>query len=170
MQMTDKSVVMILWVPLEQNGDDSTSVNTNLFPGRLSHIEMLKRRIAPAAVVAWKSKVRRAEVCGSDGNRSSFYAPPGISLIITHDSVALSAWSSIIEQCSAQSSGTSSIPSWIQVSVPASSPCSQAIKSYVYENYFWFCYFQGIDTSLVVKLKYPLFPRHRFLHRTWHEL
>lgn len=76
--------------PLEDNRHDPTSVNTDLFPSRLSHIKMLERRVAPAAIVVWESIVRRAEVCCSNGDGYSFLAPLGIYLVVAHDLVALS--------------------------------------------------------------------------------
>lgn len=73
-----KKNVIRCYIPLEQNRDNSTSVDANLFPGRLSHIKVLERRVAPASIVVRESKVRRAEICGSNGNRCSFYAPSGV--------------------------------------------------------------------------------------------
>lgn len=51
---------------------------------------MLERWVAPSSVVVGKSKIGRAEVRGGYGNRSSFYAPSGVSFIVTYDFVALS--------------------------------------------------------------------------------
>lgn len=77
-------------VPLEHNRDDPTSVDANLFPSRLSHVEVLEGRVAPASIVVWKGKIWWAEIGCSNGHRCAFNTPPGISLRITHDSVALS--------------------------------------------------------------------------------
>lgn len=77
-------------VPLVNDRDDTASVDTDLFPGRLGHVEMLKRRIAPTSIVARKSEVGRTEIGGGDCNGSSFNTPSGVRMVITHDSVTLS--------------------------------------------------------------------------------
>ena len=52
-------------------GDDAGAVDANLLPGRLRHVEVHPRRVAPAAAVAGQRVVGRAEVGGSDGDRDA---------------------------------------------------------------------------------------------------
>jgi UDP-N-acetylglucosamine enolpyruvyl transferase len=78
---------VISTIPLKQNRHDSSSINTNLFPSRLSHIKVLERRVAPASIVVWKSIIRGAEICCSNGHRIAFNTPSGVCLKITHNSV-----------------------------------------------------------------------------------
>lgn len=35
---------------------------------RLREVEMMKRRVAPTAIIVWKSKIRRTEIGGGDNN------------------------------------------------------------------------------------------------------
>lgn len=168
-------------IPLVQNGHDPASVNANLLPSGISHVKMLARRIAPATIVAWKSEVRRAKVCSGNGYRCTFYAPSSIRFIVTHDPVALPTWSSIVEQCGAQCCCAYSIPSWIQVAIPAGSPYSQMQMIFTYICSISYCSLKikfklkhnGYKQTLGIwkeKFTYPLSLRHRCLRRMWHEL
>lgn len=58
------------WYSTKGDRDDSSTVLCDLKKGRFRHVEMLEWRVAPAAIVVGESKVRRAEVGGSDSNGS----------------------------------------------------------------------------------------------------
>lgn len=98
-------------VPLVDDGYDTTCVNADLQPSRLSHVKMLAGRVTPTTIVAWKSVVWRAEVCRGDSDRRPPLAPSRVGIIVTLDQVTLSASSSIVKQCSAQCSSISPIAS-----------------------------------------------------------
>lgn len=107
-------------LPFVEHGNNASFVNTNLFPSRLSHVEMGTRRVTPASIVTRKIVIWWAKICSCNCNRYSLLAPCGVCLIITDDLVALATGSSIIEQCSAQCCCPCSIPCWIQVSISTS--------------------------------------------------
>lgn len=73
---------------MEQDGNNASSVDANLLPSRLSHIEVLKRRVAPSSIVVWESEIRRAEISGSDSDGGAFDAPSWVCFVIAYDSVA----------------------------------------------------------------------------------
>lgn len=64
------SSMCINYKPSEENGDDPSTKLGDLQESGLGEIEVLARRIAPAAVVARQSEVRRAEVGGGDGDNA----------------------------------------------------------------------------------------------------
>lgn len=116
--------MFLAWNPLEQDGYDSSSVDADLFPSGLSHVEMLEGRVAPPTVVVRESGVRRAEIGGSDRDGSSFDAPPGVSFVVTDDPVALPTRSPVAEQRGAQRCSSGAIPSRVQVPIATSSSCT----------------------------------------------
>lgn len=59
-----------LILPSEGNGDNSSAVLSYLEESRLSHIEVLEGRVAPAAVVVRQGQVRGAKVGGGDDDGS----------------------------------------------------------------------------------------------------
>ena len=73
-----------------KDGDDSASVNANLFPSGLSHVKVLKRRVAPTPGIVGQGIVGRTEVGGSDSDGGSLPPPLGVGLVVTHDPVTLS--------------------------------------------------------------------------------
>lgn len=115
-------------MPLEQDGDDPAPVDADLFPSRLSHVKMLEGRVTPATIIARKSKVWRAKVGRSDGHGHSLPAPLCVCIVVTYDFVALSTRGTVIEQSSAQSSCSSSIPSRIQIPISTCSSCKPKHK------------------------------------------
>ena len=56
------------------DGDDAASIDADLLPSGLSHVEMLAGRVAPPPVVAGEGVVRGAEVGGGDGHRVALLA------------------------------------------------------------------------------------------------
>ena len=74
-----------------KDGDNSTAVNPDLLPSRLSHVEVLEWRVAPPSVVVRKGIVRRAKVGSSDRHGPSFDAPCRISFGVANDLKALPA-------------------------------------------------------------------------------
>ena len=111
-------------IPLEEDGDDSASVNANLLPSRLSHVEVLKRRITPTAIVVGQSIVRRAEIGRRHGHRRPFNAPPWIRLVITNDLEALTARCTVVKQRRTQRRRSRPITRLVQVPIPTSSACN----------------------------------------------
>lgn len=87
---------------------------------------MLEGRVAPPTIVIRKSVVWRAEIGGGDRDGNSFDAPPGVSLVVTDDPVALPTWSTIVEQRSAQRGSSGAIPGRVQVAIATSSSCTSS--------------------------------------------
>ena len=56
------------FLPPVGNGDDSSAVLSDLLENRLREIEVLKRRIAPTAIIIGETEIRRTEICGGDYN------------------------------------------------------------------------------------------------------
>lgn len=110
--------------PLVQDGYDSSSVDADLFPSGLSHVEMLEGRVAPPTIVIRESVVWRAEVGGGDRDGNSFDAPPRVGFVVTDDPVALPTRSPVIEQCSAQCGCSGAVPGRGQVPIATSSSCT----------------------------------------------
>ena len=73
-----------------KDGDDSASIDANLFPSRLGHVKVLKRRVAPTSSIVGQGIVWRTEVGGCDSDGGFLLAPFRVCLIVTHDPVALS--------------------------------------------------------------------------------
>ncbi|KAB8086783.1 hypothetical protein EE612_010312, partial [Oryza sativa] len=96
------TTLLYTWNPLVDDGDDAGTVNTDLLPGRLRHIEVRPWRVAPAAVVAGEVPVGRAEVGGGDGDRDAGPAPLRCPLAVAGDLVALPARRAVVEQRRAQ--------------------------------------------------------------------
>lgn len=90
-------------------------------PSRLSHVKMRPGWVTPSTIIARKSKIWRAEVCCSNGNRCSFNAPFWVRSIVTNYLVTLPTRCTVIEQCRAQCRCPSPVPSWVQISIPTSS-------------------------------------------------
>lgn len=59
---------MVFILPSKRNWDDSGAILGDLLESRLSHVEVLARRVAPATVVVGKGRVRWAEIGGRDGD------------------------------------------------------------------------------------------------------
>ncbi|KAG6497462.1 hypothetical protein ZIOFF_045362 [Zingiber officinale] len=81
------------------DGDDAGSVLCDVEEGRLGHVEVRAGRVAPAAVVAGESGVRRAEVGGRDDDGAR-KAPPRV--VVAPKLVASAATEPIVEQHRAQ--------------------------------------------------------------------
>lgn len=88
------------WVgqPLVDHRHNSSTIDADFLPRRLSHVEMLARGVAPPAIVTGEGKIWRAEVSGRDSHRRSLHAPLGVCLVVAHNLVALTARSPVIEQ------------------------------------------------------------------------
>ena len=111
-------------LPLVEDGDDSASVNADLFPSGLSHVEVLKGRVAPSAVVVGESEVWWAKIGGCYGHRRPFDAPTGVGLVIARDLDALPAGCSVVEQRGAQRCRACPVTRVVQVPIPTSSSCN----------------------------------------------
>jgi hypothetical protein len=117
-------------VPLEIDGDDAAAVDADLFPGGLRHVEVLARRVAPAAVVARLGVVRWAEVGRGDGHRRARLAPLRVGLV-ARDLVALAARRAVVEQRRAQRRRVRPVPRRVQVAVPARAACRSTTNAIV---------------------------------------
>ncbi|KAG6467191.1 hypothetical protein ZIOFF_074994 [Zingiber officinale] len=107
-------------LPSEGDGDDAGSVLCDVEEGRLGHVEVRAGRVAPAAVVAGESGVRRAEVGGrdDDGARKT---PPRV--VVAPKLVASAATEPIVEQHRAQRRRVGSVAPDVEVPVPARTSC-----------------------------------------------
>lgn len=115
----------MIMIPLVDDRDDSASVNADLLPSRLGHVEVLERRVAPSAIVVRQSEVGWAEIGRRHRHRRPFHAPPWIRLVIAHDLEALPARCAVVEQRRAQRRRPRPVPSLVQVPVPTSSACNR---------------------------------------------
>ena len=105
-------------------GDDAGAVDANLLPGRLRHVEVRPRRVAPAAVVAGQRVVGRAEVSGGDGDGDAGLAGRQVRpLAVAGDLVALPARRAVVEERRAQRRRPRPVAPRVQVAVPASAAC-----------------------------------------------
>jgi hypothetical protein len=106
--------------PLVHHRDDAGAVDADLLPRRLRHVEVLPRRVAPAAVVAGLGVVRRAQVGRRHGHRHAPLAPLPAVLGVARHLVALPARRAVVEQRRAQRRRVRPVPRRVQVAVPAS--------------------------------------------------
>ena len=88
-------------VPLVVDRDDAGLVDGDGGPGGLRHVEVLTRRVAPAAVVAGQRPIWRAEVGGCDCNRRAELAPSALASV-ADDGVARAAHGAVVEKRRAQ--------------------------------------------------------------------
>jgi hypothetical protein len=106
--------------PLVQHRHDAGPVDADVLPRRLRHVEVLPGRVAPAAAVAGKRPVGRAEVGGRHGDGHAELAPlPTQPRRVALDSVALPTGRAVIEQSRAQRSGIDTVPGVVKVPIPA---------------------------------------------------
>lgn len=115
-----------------ENRDDSASVNADLLPSRLSHVEMFKRRVTPSAIVVWESVVWWAKIGGRHRHRRPFNAPPWIRLVITHHLETLTTRRAVVEQRGAQRRRLCSITRLVQIPIPTSSTYNHQHSQYIY--------------------------------------
>lgn len=88
------------FVPAVRDGNDSGSVLGDLEKHWHGKVEVRTGRVAPAAIVTWKSVVRRAKVCGCYENRRT----PGMAPLRIVSALKLEAGSAaqtVVEQSSA---------------------------------------------------------------------
>ena len=81
-------------IPAEGDRDDSGPVLGNLEEGRLGHVKVLKRRVAPPTIGVRQGIVRRAKICSCNYNASR-EAPFWVSS--TFDFKASSTTQSVVE-------------------------------------------------------------------------
>jgi len=99
-------------------------VDSDLLERGLSHVEMLKRQVTPAAVVIGKREVGRAEVGSCDGCDGR-EAPPRF---VTFDLEASSAAEAVSKERAAESNGIGAVSLAVEVSVSASASfCARRI-------------------------------------------
>jgi hypothetical protein len=109
--------------PLVVDGHDAAAVDADLEPGRLGHVEVLPRRVAPAAVVVGQRVVGRAQVGGGDGHRRAADAEPRVRLVVAGDPVALPARGAVVEERRAQRRRVRAVARRVQVAVPTGPTC-----------------------------------------------
>ncbi|KAG6510511.1 hypothetical protein ZIOFF_028535 [Zingiber officinale] len=114
--------VCLFSLPSDGYGDDAGSVLCDVEKGQLGHVEVRAGRVAPAAVVAGESGVRRVEVGGRDDD-GAWKAPPRV--IVAPKLVASAATEPIVEQHRAQRHRVGSVSPDIEVPVPAHTSCKQ---------------------------------------------
>ncbi|KAB8084081.1 hypothetical protein EE612_006543, partial [Oryza sativa] len=85
--------------PSVGDGHDAGAVHADLEEGRLGHVEVGARRVAPAAVVVGERVVRRAQVGGGDGDAAR-QAP--LPIVVAPQLVARPARRAVVEQHRAQ--------------------------------------------------------------------
>nr|ACL53845.1 unknown [Zea mays] len=100
----------------ERDGHDAGAVLRDAEEGRLGHVEVRARRVAPAAVVAGEAVVGRAEVGGRDGDGARQAPPP---VVVAPQLVAGPARRAVVEQRRAQRRRARAVPRAVQVAVPA---------------------------------------------------
>ena len=105
--------------PAERDGDDSGTVLGDLEEHGHGEVEVRPRRVAPAAIVTWESKVGRTKVGGCDyDGRVARVAPPWV--LVALDLKARTAAQAIVEKCCAQCRRVHSVALAVQISVPTS--------------------------------------------------
>ena len=100
---------------------DAAAVHPDLLERRLRHVEVLPRRVAPAAGVAGLGGVGRAEVGGGDHHAggAAANAPLGVGGGVALDLEAGAAAESGVEERGAEGGGVSAIARAVEVSVAA---------------------------------------------------
>ncbi|WVZ77097.1 hypothetical protein U9M48_024998, partial [Paspalum notatum var. saurae] len=120
----DKLLILSSLLPFVHDGDDASTVDTDLLPSRLCHVEVRPWRVAPAALVAGQLIVGWAEVGGGDHDRDAWFAKHGVRpLAVACDLVALPTGNPVIEERCAQRRRSRTIPLRIQIAVPARAAC-----------------------------------------------
>lgn len=107
-------------LPSEGDGDDAGAVLCDVEEGRLGHVEVRAGRVAPAAVVAGESVVRRAEIGGRDDDGAR-KAPPRV--VVAPKLVAGAATEPIVEQLRAQRRRVGSVAPKVEVPIPTRTSC-----------------------------------------------
>ncbi|CAL9044048.1 unnamed protein product [Musa banksii] len=110
------------FTPAEGDGDDAGTVLRYLEKGRLGEVEMLQRRVAPAAVVVGEGVVGRTEVGGGDDDGSR-EAPPGV--IGAPHLVARAAAEPIVEERGTEGRGVGPVPLAVEVAIATSPACNK---------------------------------------------
>ena len=108
---------------LVEDWDDAGTVDADVLPGGLRHVEVVAGRIAPPAVVAGKIPVGRAEVGGGHGDGRAGLAHLRLAGV-AGDEVALSARRAVVEQRRAQRHVVDPVPRIVQVLVPTCAACT----------------------------------------------
>jgi hypothetical protein len=98
------------------DGHDAGAVLRDLEEGRLRHVEVRARRVAPAAVVAGEAVVGRAEVGGRDGDGARQARLPGV---VAPQLVAGPAGRAVVEQRRAERRRVRAVPAAVHVAVAA---------------------------------------------------
>ena len=81
-------------LPSEGDWDNPSAVLGDLQEGGLGQVEVLEGRVAPATVVVGQGEVRRAEVCGGDGDGAG-EAPLGV--VVATQLIARPARQAVVE-------------------------------------------------------------------------
>lgn len=115
--------------PLVDDWDDAPAIHAYLFPCWLRHVKVRPGWVAPAAVITGQSVVGWAEVGSRHGNRGAGLAPPGVTLAVAGDLVALPARSTVVEEGRAQRRRSRAVSRGVEVPVPARATCPKATKT-----------------------------------------
>jgi hypothetical protein len=156
--------------PLVVDGHDAAAVDADLEPGRLGHVEVLPRRVAPAAVVVGQRVVGRAQVGGGDGHRRAADAEPRVRLVVAGDPVALPARGAVVEERRAQRRRVRAVPRRVQVAVPTSPTCrTHARTARVSKGSLGVLLASSSigPIGLSFLRSYPSFLKRRYRHRRW---
>jgi len=102
------------------DGHDAGAVLRDLEEGRLRHVEVRARRVAPAAVVAGEAVVGRAEVGGRHGDGARQARLP---VVVAAQLVAGPARRAVVEQRRAQRRRVRAVPRAVHVPVPTRAAC-----------------------------------------------
>ena len=106
--------------PAEGDRHDAGAVFGDFKEHGHGEVEVRARRVAPAAIVVWKSVVRGTEVGGGDEDGRAAGVTP-LLVVCAFDLKARSAAQPAVEECRAQRCSVHSVPLAVQVPVPACS-------------------------------------------------
>lgn len=103
--------------PTERDGDNTSTVLSDLKEHRHGKVEVRARRVAPAAIVTWERIVRRAKVGGCDENGRAARVTPSW-VICTLNLKASTTAKAIVEKCCAESCCVHAIALAVEIPVP----------------------------------------------------
>ncbi|KAF7845483.1 hypothetical protein G2W53_002388 [Senna tora] len=114
-----KSERILYCLPAVTDGDDPGTVLSDLEVDRHSEVEVRTRRVAPSAIVAGKSEIRRAEVgTSNDNGRISRVTPFGITNAL--DLETRTAAQAIVEESRAECRRVHTVSLTVEISVTTS--------------------------------------------------
>ncbi|MCO5555039.1 hypothetical protein L7F22_008579 [Adiantum nelumboides] len=102
---------------------NAAAVHPDLLKGWLRHVEVVERRVAPAARIVGQRGVGRAEIGGRHHHRGPSDAPFGVGAGIASKLKASTAAEAPIEEHRAEGGRLCAIPRGVEVAITASAPC-----------------------------------------------